>query len=428
MNTSHNEHDGERRLIFLFLTNLILLTVASGLIPLLPLRALTLGATVGGAGSVMAAAYAAVLVGTLAAGRLASAHSSLNPAFFRLAVAGNIAGFYLAGTANTLAHYTAGILLAWFSGGFQVVMVTIYTGLNAGPESRGRIFALINTAGPLGAVLGGFASGRLVDAYGYQTLFHIVAATQLLLWPLSTLALEREGPPEAAPAAASPTQRRLNAGARPLPFTFWVLLLSTLLAAIAVVFGRLGTTLLMEQVHFSATAISGVVAVGGLVTIPLLPLVGALSDRTRQRSVPGYFLALSYLLAITGLLLLRQAAILWQFALVTILLTLSHSLAGALAAAQASALVPTEGLARALSLLNGTNWLAMILGFAAGGYLLDQWGPAFLYLATALLPLVALLLLMGEMTGSGQPVWPLDTAADATADTGGTADRYAVGS
>lgn len=428
MNRRPIRRRARRRLVFLFLTNLILLTVASGLIPILPLRALALGATTGGAGAIMAAAYVAVLIGTLAGGRLASTHPARSRAIFHLAIAGSVAGFYLAGAAGTLSHYTAGILLAWFSGGFQVVMVSIYTGLNAGARSRGRIFALITTAGPLGAVLGGFASGRLVDAYGYQILFQVAAATQLLLLPLSAVALKRERASAVAPATTTRATRLLAPPLSPLPFSFWALLLATLLAAVAVVFGRLGTTLLMERLHFSATAISGVVAVGGLVTIPLLPLVGTLSDRNQQPFTSGRFLALSYLLAVAGLLLLREAAALAQFGLVTILLTLSHSLAGALASAQATALVPEVTLARALSLLNSTNWLAMIVGFAAGGYLLQHWSPAFLYLVTTLLPLLALLLLLlGNLAGASKSRWPMAGMLDVTADREGVADRYAAG-
>lgn len=418
-----------RRLTFLFLTNLILLTVASGLIPLIPLRAIQLGATASGAGSVLSLGYGAVLLGTLAAGRLATAHPSHNRKFFHLAVAGTVAGFYLAGEAGTLLLYTAGILLAWFSGGFQVVMVNIYTGFNAGGQNRGRIFTLINTAGPVGAMIGGFASGRLVDAYGYQTLFRLSAVSQLVLLPLGAVALQRQG--DAGTRSTTSARTSIAAASLPLPGAFWTLLASTLLVGIAAVLGRLGTTLLMESARFSATAISGVAAVGGLFTIPLLPLIGMLSDRGRPARGSSYnrFLIVSYLLSLVGLLLLRQASALWQFTTVAASLALAGALVGSLAAARATEMVPRASVARALSYLNSINWIAMILGFAAGGYLLERWTPADLYLVTALLPLLASgLLLAGEMAGRRQAALSKSAIVDGAVGKEETVEAYAAGS
>src|SRR3970282_2563013 len=61
--------------------------------------------------------------------------------------------------------------------------------------------------------------------------------------------------------------------------TFYLLLGLTLLSTVAISAGRLGTSLSMQSLSFSASAIASTAMVSGLFTIPLTFLIGALSDR-----------------------------------------------------------------------------------------------------------------------------------------------------
>jgi MFS family permease len=131
--------------------------------------------------------------------------------------------------------------------------------------------------------------------------------------------------------------------------------------------------------------VASTAVVGGLVTLPITPLIGILSDRLGRRRL----LVVSYALAAGGVVLLSMASQLWHFWLETALLFVAMAANGSVATALATDVLPRDALRRGMSWLNSMTWVAGIIGFAGTGYLTDTLGAAATCLIAALLAITA---------------------------------------
>ncbi len=127
----------------------------------------------------------------------------------------------------------------------------------------------------------------------------------------------------------------------------------------------------------------------GLITIPIVLLIGVLADRIGPRRC----LLLAYALAIGAALTLSMATQLWHFWLGASLAFIAWCTSGSMAAAYATSMLSPERLGRNLPRLNAMESAASILGFASTGYVLDMLGPVSLYLGAAVLGIIAVTIL-----------------------------------
>ena len=97
---------------------------------------------------------------------------------------------------------------------------------------------------------------------------------------------------------------------------FYLLLLAHVIAFGANFVSLLGRPLLMDNLGFDSAAISGVVAVGGAVSLPFPLLVGWLSDRIGRYSL----LVLCFLISALGLFALAASKSLLHFWVSSVLL------------------------------------------------------------------------------------------------------------
>jgi MFS family permease len=153
---------------------------------------------------------------------------------------------------------------------------------------------------------------------------------------------------------------------------------------------RLGTWLTMNDLGFAAAGVSSTSAVGGVVTLPLPPLIGWLSDRLGRKR----FLVLCYLAGTVSLLTLLVAASLWHFWVAISLLSVLWSVNGAVGPALVTDIVPRESLGRGISLFSATPWIGGVIGFAVTGYAVQNLGMPTTFTLAALLPLTAIVLLI----------------------------------
>jgi MFS family permease len=165
---------------------------------------------------------------------------------------------------------------------------------------------------------------------------------------------------------------------------------ASLIALVASYASRLGTWLTMNDMGLAATAVSSTSAVGGAVTLPLPPLIGWLSDRLGRKQ----FLVLCYLAGTVSLLVLLVAASLWHFWAAISLLCALWSVNGAVGPALVTDIVARESLGRAISLFSATPWIAGVIGFAVTGYAVQSLGRPTAFILAALLPLMAIVLLI----------------------------------
>lgn len=378
----------------LFFCNFAVFFVGGALLPLLPLYATDLGASSTLAGIYLGTIYLAIATGTMLTGRLAE----------RWPAKSLFIGAGLAGLPALILHtYITAMWqliiltsIVWFCGGIGTALVSVLTGLHADHKRRGKSFGLMFLARPLAGMLGGLVAGQIVAWQGYPLLF---AGLSLIWagWPLlGLLGLENHT------GAAIRRSTTVTTGLTHRPAgAFYLLIVAALLSTVTVYVGRLGISLSMQTLNFSPGAVTLPSAVGWFVSIPITLLIGVWSDRLGRRTL----LVLSYLLTAGGALLLGNATGLWQFCLAAILLLLSTSANGSVAAAFATDLLDAETLQRGLPWLNTMTWAGGVLGFAGAGYVMDTFGATTLYLLGAGLALLAAGL-TSLNSGQLKIIWP----------------------
>ena len=384
----------QRSLLKLLFVNYVIFLTGMGLLPLLPLYALEFGASATSTGIYLAVTYVAITAGSMLTGRLSEVigHKKL---FISAGILG-VPGLLLLGQVNAYWQLVILTAIVWFSGGVGIALVSVFTGMLARHDGRGKAFGLTFLALPLASVTAGIVISSLADWAGDRAIFWFLAVAWMG-WPLVALfGLEEKMIPEQM-QNPSPNAR----GWHGLGRSFTYLLVATLLSATTVYIARLGTSLSMQSLSFSRGAIAGTSAAGGLAMIPITMSMGSLSDKFgRQR-----FLIFGYVLGAVGTLLLAVSGQVWQFWLATAVIFAALSANGAVAPALASDLLNTEERNRGLPYLNAMRNVAGIIGFALGGILIDVLGTYGMYAVAALLAFAAIPLLL--QVGKGEVLQPV---------------------
>jgi MFS family permease len=374
-------HLPNAQLLYLFVSSFVILFVGMGLFPVLPVYATEFGASRTIIGLYYALMYAANAAGAMSTNRLAArlTHRGL---FVAVGVLG-IPALMLLGQASSLWQVVMLTSILWFCGGAGLALISEFTAQHAGGSSRGKSFSLMFLAFPLGAVFGGTLVGQLVNSAGYHLLFVVLGVIWAMLPAIGIFKLKISS--DASPArttTAQPATVRLGAN-------FYRVLAMTLLASIAINTGRLGTALSMQAQDFSASAISSTGTVSGLLTIPIVLLIGALSDRFGRRT----FLMLANVMAGAGALLLAFATDLWMFWIAATLVLVALCTNGALASALVTDTLSSQARQRGLPWINAMNPIAGVLSFASIGFLMDTFGQLPVYLGALTVAIGAALLL-----------------------------------
>ena len=364
-----------RQMQYLFFSSFSILCVGFGLFPLLPIYAGNFGATPTTIGIYLALTYVAITLGTMLAGWL----SGKVPRRLSLVLAGFTGVLALAGLGQAATLWQVIVLtgLVWFTGGVGLANIDVMTGLLTNSANRGKSFSWIALTNPLGAIIGSLLVGHLVEWKGYPVMFAVLAA-EYAIWPLIAILFLRERP--LAAGRASHAASTTSAGPNRI---FHFLLLSLLLSAMSISVNRLGLSLSMKELHYSASAITGANVIGGLVTIPVVLWFGKLSDRLGRK----LFLLSGYLLAALGGLTLLLAGHLWHFWLVAATTLIARSISASLASAMATDILPPAAIGRSLPWVSAVSWIAGVIGFAASGIVIDLVGAASLFAIAGLLSL-----------------------------------------
>jgi MFS family permease len=369
---------GNKQLLFLFASNLVVLFVGMGLFPLLPLYATQFGATRTVIGIYYAVMYAASVLGTMATGWLARRVPPRN--LFIAAGALGVAALALLGQATALWQVVLFTAAIWFGGAITIPLVGVFTGLVADGGNRGKSFTMMYLAFPLGAVFGGTTVGQLVGWQGYSVMFTVLAAVWAILPVIGLLGLRDDRFSRPTSSAGGKT-----VGSAPLGRTFYLLLAAFLLSATAVNVGRFGTSLSMQSFNFSASAVSSTATVSGLVAIPVTILIGALADRLGHKRL----LIVGYLMAAGGALTLVTASQLWQFWLAATLMLVAFVTNMSVASAFATSILEPKALSRGLPMINAMDSVASIASFAGAGFVMDSFGATPLFLTASGLAVIA---------------------------------------
>jgi len=360
----------------LFAIGLVFWTISNGMLPLLPVYSLQLGADVSFAGSFLSFSFLMLTISTILTGWLADKYQRRKAMFIAAGILYSLA-LALMSRATDQWQFAVFTSLAWFLFGTGVALVNIFAGASAGEGERGKIFGILALTGGFGLLMGGLLLGRIADAFGYPALLLMLAALGLL-WPILGIFVQDEQldlpPEEKAERAWGSIDRGI-----------WAFLGAFTLAWTGFFAGRLGTSFIMESLGFSSAAISSTSTAAGAITLPLPAIFGWLSDRTDRLRI----IAFGFVFGALGLGMLVFASDLWQFWLVAILITTMSAVIGVGFAHMVDA-APDDSVGMGLSLFQSTAWVAGIVGFLAAGYAIDNIGFAPSTFVAAVLPVIAI--------------------------------------
>ena len=368
-----------KQLAALFVYSLVAFSGGNAMMAFLPVYALRLGANEVGAGIYLSLSFVAVSVGVLLSGWLSNRFQRRKLTLILCAVLG-VPAIFLMGQVGSIELLTLFTMLSWFIGGMTNATINILTAIHANPASRGQIFGIMATTLALGQVIGGFASGMIVEHWGYTTLFTVVAIAWLIPI-LCGLALDDH--------ILSSTNKEQTVQTARVNGSLWLLIGANVLASITNFSAGLARPLLMDRMGFDAPAIASAVTVSGLVTLPLPFVVGWLSDRISRKQL----LILSYALSGVGALVMITASQLWQFWFAASTFALVAGLVG-VGLAYVTDLVPAEGVGSALAYFSATPPLAAVIGYAGTGFILQTLGMQGTFLAGSALCGVAIGLML----------------------------------
>ncbi len=372
----------KQQLIALCVCNFIIYVGVSGLIGLIPIYLLQLGADASVTGFFLAMVSLALALGTIIGGKL-SDRLQRRRGLLALGGALSLPTVLLMTQTTTVVPLMLLMVFLWYLNGMTMTMVNILGGLFSEPGERGRVFGILSLASSFGLAVGALINGRIVDRWGFPVMFAVFASFYIIIPIACRFLRDKLVLPSLEKTPATGLREVLQNR------TFLFLLSGSFLAQAANSIIFLSRPLLMNALEFDATAISTAPAVGGLITLPLPLLVGWLADRFgRKQIIIACFLATPL-----AILLLLGSFDLWHFALASglgLILGFSSIVGSALV----TDTFPRESLGTTLSLLNMTPWIGIVAGLSVGGVVMNAFEIMPTLLFALVLGLLAALLLL----------------------------------
>lgn len=385
-----------RRPLFAMTTAYLLLLVAAfGTGSLWPVYITELGGGPSASGIFNAAGNLTGVAGTLFSGWLADRTGRRRRIFF-MGSALFASTWWLMTRATTWQQLTLINLAGGFTFCVALNMIVVLTGLLAGETERGRSFGLLTVTIGVSQILSGVVCGPIADRFGFNTLFIINTLLCLASMLPGLFFVEPVIAQETGDTRPPRTSSRPDTPQRGLSGSFYLVVVAALLTSAVMFGGGLGRSIVMDQLGFSATAISLATAIGGAISLPMPLIIGWLSDRLgRRRLLLGCLGA-----GVFALLAFAYAGSAWTFWAASMLLALMGS-ASPLLQALATDLLPVGAVGSGLSLLSSASSAGLFVSSLGMGAAIQGLGgrPAFLF--TALAPLIV----MGLVAGVREKAW-----------------------
>src|SRR5882724_2873129 len=148
-----NQMISNKQIAALFFCGLVAWIITQGLLALLPVYAVQLGADPASIGYYLSLAFAALVAGTFAAGWL-SDRFQMRKVLLIVAGLGSIPLTWLMGRITEFWELVVLTALVWFFIGMTFTTISILAGLFAGQSERGKVFGILAVNTSLGALIG----------------------------------------------------------------------------------------------------------------------------------------------------------------------------------------------------------------------------------------------------------------------------------
>ncbi len=373
-----------RQLAMLLLCTFVPFTAGNSMFTLMPIYATRLGGDAVSAGYNLSISYVAISFGLFTGGWLADRFQYRKMLVLACGVV-NVPAIWLIGHAADIWQLTALTATVMFFYGIALASLNMLTGIFSEEHERGRVFGIIGAAPSLGSLVGGIVSGPIVDRWGFAAYFTVVALWSILQ-PLFASFLEDK---DVSPDSSVKVESVEDGLHYMLAFPYLLLILATIFAGIAPAVTYVGIPILMDQRSFDVTAVSSTTAVAGLMTLPLPPLVGWLSDRIGRKPL----IIACFLICAVGMMILSAAVYLWHFWLASVLLSFLRG-STIVGSASVTDTIPPKSLGVGLSVYGAMPWVANIIGTACAGNIIQQLGAPTTFTISALLPLIGIVLIV----------------------------------
>ncbi len=266
----------KKQMFSLFFCSLVPWTIGNGLLPILPIYALKLGANSAVAGYYLSFAFLSLAVGTIIAGWLSDKFQYRK---LLIIIAGTIGipTVFFMGKATNVLFLSLLNGISWFLYGIVIGANNIIVGLFAGEDERGKIFGIIGVTVALGGIIGGLSVGPMIDHWGYMKMFTSLSIFSAIL-PISGLFLEDK---VKKPFQSKDISSQIN---KPKfgKFFFFLFFAQTITIICIGVF-NIGKSLAMDNLKFTSSAITSTAVVGSIIMLPFPLLIGWLSDRIGRK-------------------------------------------------------------------------------------------------------------------------------------------------
>ena len=249
----------------------------------------------------------------------------------------------------------------WTFGASSINLTRAIVALNYSEGERNQAFAKLAITSPISFVIGGFAGGRIVEAWGYPGLFTVMTGFWFLAAIFAMGIQDRYCPEE----HVSDTDASVS---RPL-ILFCV---AMALQSLAFQWSEIGMPLRLEELEFSLPFITSMYSVSSLVSIPFVLLAGRYATRLGNVRMLTAGLAIFAITRVVLSVVGSGGAILATQMVTGIPVSSVHSIAAALMAG----LGPDRSVGRRMSLL-------MMCSGVGGGHILSAFGPDGLLVCAA---------------------------------------------
>lgn len=377
----HHKVNMSKKQLFLFSLVLILIFGnGSGFVTMIPVHLSRLGVAPDKIGYLFSLLYFGIASSGILAGWLADRFGR-HKWMSILSAAGQIfTSLLMLLGARAFPLLTFALFFSWFLAGIHAALISAMVGLQAKENERGRVFGTLGFISGLGPVISGFLYGKIVDGYGFEALLSLNLAISIL-WTILSLFYK-------TPAALVPLEKAEHQSNKArLPRSFYLVVFAAILGWITINGGKLGITLIMTRLRFSADDISLTSGIASLAALAMPLLLGWFSDIVGRKPL---LLGLN-LLGLAGVFLVSRENGLAGFCIASSLLSI-YACFGGLSNALITDLMPKESLGFGLSVINSTAHIAGFFSSILLGQAVNIFGFNTPFLIAMILPLLAAIL------------------------------------